>query len=405
MSIFKKNRINRSNVVEEHFVPAMLPVYGLALNTFVIGNYSLSDPDVRDAHFMEISSGVEGVLATCDIHSDGTECDHYIDGEMQRLYAIHQGEVADHEAQAQRIRSARETQKEWLTKEIFEMEEKSEELKKEIAPLKGLRTQFRFKIGRVAVSLGLVVTLLCLVVDSFVNYSFLQDILLTNKTFLWITVVCLGVASDVTMWLLGTYISKKEEGFVSKPLYRTVCSVLLGFFLLSVAATVAIRFGSMDSTFGTINADGEFVGKEVYNIAEYGITLLTSFVTACTGALSFFCSLDKNAAAVARREKMELDLKKNDALLAVKKAEFSELEKAADPIARDMAKRPAIEATLEAMRDNLKLACRKSNTVRLKDPSFTEKMAISGKKILHSPSEVPHLSSISLAQNHLTAAC
>ena len=405
MSILKNKRTNRSNVVTEHFVPAMLPVHGQALNTYVVGSYSFSDPDVRDAHFTGIYSSVEGIIATCDVHSDGTECDHYIDGEMKRLYAIHQGEVADHEAQARRIRSARETRKELLTKEISEMEEKSKELKNEIAPLKGLRAQFRFKIGRFAFSLGLIVTLLCLALDSLVNYSFLQDILTTHKILLLITVVCLSVASDVTMWLLGTYISKQEENFVSKQLYKTVCIVLLGFFGFSVLATFAIRLGSMDSTFGTINAEGEFIGKESYSIADYAITIITSLVTACTGALSFFCSLDKNATAVARREKMELELKKNDALLAVKKAEFSELEKAADPMERDIAKRPAIEAALEAMRVNLKLACRKTNTIRLKDPSFTEKMAVSGKKLLHNSPETALISGISPTQNTLQTAC
>ena len=69
--------------------------------------------------------------------------------------------------------------------------------------------------------------------------------------------------------------------------------MLFGMFILSVIASVAIRFGSMDATFGTVNAAGEYVGKTSYNLAEYGVTLVTAFLTTATGILSFAFSLDR----------------------------------------------------------------------------------------------------------------
>src|SRR5699024_3763022 len=106
----------------------------------------------------------------------------------------------------------------------------------------------------------------------------------------------------------GTFLSRRDEEFISKPLYYAICVGLLLMFFLSVVASIMVRWGSMDVTYGTINAAGEFVGKASYSLAEYGVTLVTAFLTTATGILSFAFSLDKNAFLVSIRERKKKEL-------------------------------------------------------------------------------------------------
>lgn len=382
MSIFKrKNRAGRCNVLTEEYVPASLPCYGKGLENFVAGEYSMTKPAVIKEAYNGVEAALGGVIAACDHHSEGSECDHYIDADIEHITAAHEAEVADHENQIARIRSARQMRKAALERMIDPLREKAEKLQAEIAPLEGLRAQFQVHIGSHAFSIGLPITIAAMIIDAAVNFNFLQSMTFSNAYLLMVLVACLSVMSDASMWALATTLSRRREAFTSKPLYYTICASLLAMFLLSVAASFMIRWGSMDVTYGTINSAGEFVPKDTYSLAEYGMTLVTSFVTTATGILSFAFSLDENGYLVSRREHEKKELARCSAELEPLLNEFALLENAPDPQERDDRKRAAAEHQIEAIRTGLKLHCRKLMTLRVNDPDFTEKMAASGEKL------------------------
>ncbi len=385
MSIFKKKAVDSQyNVVTDDYKPATLPWYGEALNTFVTGSYSMTKSETLQEQYKACESGLEQVMATCDRHSKGNEGDSFIEGQHIHLLAMHKVEVAAHEHQAERILAARKTRTETLVREKETLEAERDTLKSKIEPLKDLRSQFQLRFGNRRLSLGVVITTLAMIVDACVNWSFLQSILLSNSLLLLITVICMSVMSDGSMWALGTFISHKEEKFTSRPLYYIICSGLVAMFALSVVTSVMIRYGSMAATYGTVNAAGEFVGKDSYSLAEYGVTLITAFVTTATGILSFAFSLDKNAHLVTLRKSLENQLKLCDAHYDLVCAELADLETAPDPMELDRANREAAEQNIEALRVNLKLHLRKLVTLQQNDPTFTEKMAASGSELTNS---------------------
>lgn len=382
MSIFNKKKSGDYSVLTDNYVPASLPTCGLGLENFVTADYPMNKSEIVEAGYHDAEAHLDGVISTCDHHSAGSECDHYIDAETEHCLALHEAAVANNENQIVRIRSAREMRKATLERKISPLKEKIAKLQKEIEPLESLRSQFQFHIGRFAVSIGLPITIVAMIVDAAVNYSFLQTVLLSNATLLMITVICMSVMSDGSMWALGTFLSHRGEKFTSKPLFWTICVGLASMFILSVVASVMVRWGSMDATYGTINAAGEFVGKESYSLAEYGVTLITAFVTTATGLLSFAFSLDENAFLVSIRERKKKEQVKCLAELEPLLNELALLENAPDPKEWDERKRAAAEHQIEANRLGLKLHCRKQMTVRVNDPDFTERMAESGEALL-----------------------
>lgn len=388
MSFINKKKTGNYNVLTDNYVPAALPSYGQGLENFVTADYPMNKPEVVAASYHDAETHLDGVIATCDHHSVGTECDHYIDAETEHSYAVHEVAVANNENQITRIHSAREMRKDTLKRKIAVLDERADKLKAEIEPLENLRSQFQIRIGRFTISAGLLITIIAMIIDAAVNYSFLQTVLLSNATLLKITVICMSVMSDGSMWALGTFLSHRGEKFTSKPLFWTICISLASMFLLSVVTSVMIRWGSMDATYGTINAAGEFIGKSSYSVAEYGVTLITAFVTTATGLLSFAFSLDENAFLVSIRERKKKELALCLAELDPLLNEQALLGNAPDPRKWDEHKRAAAVHQIEATRTGLKLNCRKQMTIRVKDPNFTEQMAASGEVLIGEASHV-----------------
>lgn len=397
MSLFNwKKRKGHYNMLTDNYVPASLPSYGMALETFVVTEYRMNKPEEIAKLYEEGKERLGEIVATCDHHSVGSECDAYIENATAHNRALHQSEIAEHENQITRIQTAFQMRKEDLKARIEHLKQQIERLTAEIQPLEGLRSQFQIHVGRHAFSIALPITVIAMIVDAFVNMGYLQSILLSNVFMLAITVIGMSVASDLSMWALGTFLSHKEEKFTSKPVFYLICSGLLAMFLLSVVASVMIRYGSMDSTFGTINASGEFVGKESYSLAEYGVTLITAFVTTATGLLSFCFSLDANAYLVSVREQKKKERERASTELQPLLNELSLLEGAPDPRERDESKRAAAERQIEALRTGLKLYLRKLMALQIKDPNFTEKMGESGARLCAEEASRPVAPAISL---------
>lgn len=389
MMWFNKKQIkgNQYNVIEEHYVPAQLPTYGMGLETYVTSDYIMEHRNTLENIYHETEEKLKAVVAVTDRHSMGTEGDHYVDNLMEHIWAAHTASIAEHEKQVVRIKNASSMRMEYLDNKIQNLKQQKEKLENEIAPLQELHSHFQLHFGSKSISIGLIVTVLAMFIDAFVNYSFLQTILLSDAYLLAITVACMSIMSDGSMWALGTLICLRHEKITVKPLFWFVCIGLFGMFLLSVAASVMIRIGSMDITYGTINMAGEFVGKNTFSLAEYGVTLVTAFVTTATGILSFAFSLDDNTFRISVREKKNEELIQCEAELDVMINEKKLLENAPNPAERDALKRAAAERHIEALHKGLKLHLRKMMTERIADADFTEKMAASGNEVVNIPVE------------------
>ena len=143
------------------------------------------------------------------------------------------------------------------------------------------------------------------------------------------------------------------------------------FFLLSAVATLLIRLGSMNQTYGTVAADGTFaVGS--YGLAEYSVQTLSAFVTACTGILSFVLSVDPAAHKVKRRRKLEAELSRIRNMLEHTTEELSALRRASDPAVCDAEMSATALKNIEALRTGLKLHVRKLMAERISKPEFTD---------------------------------
>ena len=381
MSIFKK-KSGYYSVLTDHYVSGFLPTYGQSLENFVTGDYPMNRTDVVEAVCDKSKSHLDRVIATCDRHSTGAECDHTVDADTEHSIASHEAAIANNENQILRIKTARTMRMKSLLRKITPLQEKAAKLESEIDSLEGLHNQFQLHIGRFSFPIGLPITILAMLADAAVNYSVLQNVLLTNAALLVITVICLSIMSDGCMWGLAMFINHRGEKFTSKYLFWAVCIGLFSMFLLSVITSVMIRWGSMAETYGTINAAGDFVGKDSYSLAEYGVTLLMAFITTATGILSLAFSLDENAFRISIRERKKKELAQCLAKLDLMLNELVLLENAPDPREWDERKRAAAEHQIEAVRLGLKLYCREQMAIRMDDADFTERMAESGQALL-----------------------
>lgn len=385
----KKNAIYGS-VLSEDYVPATLPKYGKSLDTFITGTYRLLSQRFIQEQYDDCEEKLSALVQTSDQFTVGKSCDAYIDGQMRHLEAVHQEDVAAHDLQIEHIRSGLDVRRGVVERRISQLEDAATQLTQAIAPLRGLNAQFEISLGRLHIPLGVPITLIAMVVDAVLNYSYLNTILLQNKWLLFVTVACLSIMSDGSMYALGMLISRKDEQFMDKRLFQ--CSVigLLAMFLLSVVSGLMIRFGSMSVTYGTINAAGQFVGKDSYSLAEWGISLVTAFLTTTTGLISMAFSIDKNAHLVDRRRAMEAELSVIDAEYQALMAERDAIDHAADPMTRDLECRNAAEKNLNALRVGLKHHMRKLLAQHQGDASYSDTMAESAEALLSRPSVQAH---------------
>jgi len=395
MSIFRKKSQNRQDnsrgsVFEENYVPSSLPKHGHPdLADFITSDYSLISKSFLDDSYKACEDSLSPLVQTTDIYTLDHTCDVYIDAQVGHLANQHLEEVAMHELQGQNITAARKIRREELDRLIQQSEERISSLDKAAGPLRGKHAQFDLRLGKLRIPMGVPITIIAMAADAMLNYSFLEGILLQSIPLLFLTVLCLSIMSDGSMFVLGSLLSRKNEDFMDKWLYRVSAAGLISMFLLSVAAGVMVRVGSMDITYGTLNADGQFVGKETYSLAEYGITLATSFLTTATGLISLVFSVDKNAQAEKRCKTLEAELAAETARCNEWLAERTALDLAVDPMIRDLECRKAAEANLEALRIGLKLHIRKLLVLHQQDASYTDAISVSAEKLLEkAPEEI-----------------
>ena len=111
-------------------------------------DYRMNKPEEIRSFYEETEEKLSEIMATCDRHSAGNECDCYIDSATEHNWALHQAEVAEHEAQIARIRSAIQMRKEDLDRIIGPLQDRADKLRAEIQPLESLRAQFQVPFGQ-----------------------------------------------------------------------------------------------------------------------------------------------------------------------------------------------------------------------------------------------------------------
>lgn len=388
---FKKKKSNIS-VLNEHYGPAPLPHYGDPdLAGFITSDYTSLRDGYIEEHIADVEQKLTPIIENTDEHSLGSILDPYIDSDMNHVKAQFVQECAMHDLQSEHIRKSRTVRMGEIDRELEPLTQHMEELIADIEPLKGKRSQWQFHIGKTRIGIGGLVTVAAMVVDAFLNFSFLQTILLSNIFLLALTVVCLSVMSDGSMCVLGSLLSRRREDFMPKLLFRILCGGLIGAFVLSVIVSVMVRFGSMDATYGAINAAGEFVGKDSYSLGEWGVSLATAFVTTVTGIISMVFSMDDNAHLEARRIELEAELAALTRRYSELMAERHALELEEDPSVRDLACREAARHNIHYLRITLKAHMRKLLTLKQKDAAYTDAMSESAQALLTnaSPEEQP----------------
>lgn len=398
----KKNRGDWINVIEENYTPANLPTYGLALETYVNSDYPLENTTVLEATYNEAEERLESVMAATDLHSMGDEGDPYIDNQILHLWATHTAAIAEHEKQTIRIKNAIEMRIAELNVNIESAVKRKEKLEAEIQPLEGLQPHFQIQVFNQSISVGFMVTMLAILFDSIVFYSFLQNILIVNGLLLTTTTFGMALLSDATSCALGVLISRRNEKYTARPLFYGGCVLLGGLFLASFVLTMLLKLGSMPSSFGTINAAGCFVPKETYTLAEWAITISQGLLPACTGGLSFIFSLGDTNYKVTIREKKKKELQQCESELRAWRGELFLIENAPDPGERDATKRAAAEQHMEALRTGLKLRLRKLIIERNADPEFTEKMASSANALVHSQNQIKTAFGTKVSTNNIS---
>lgn len=397
MSKYSRKKGARINELHDHYVPSPLPApfKGLEfsnqscyLDSFVTSTYPASDPSYLEEVRKKTMDELADLVKLSDSYSSGEGCFAHIDGRIKELYAEVENVGAEHQNQIGRINATKEARKRTLVERAREYEDEIANRTKIIEPLKDLRSQFTFKLGAV-ISIGLLVTILSMVFDSIVSYSYYESILFSNRVLLWLTVIGTTLLSDLSMCTLGMYISRKDEKFTTKGLFYTICGALLLMFIVSFAASVLVRIGSMPETFAAVDSNGNPVPPESYTLAQWGITLVTAFITACTGVLSFAFSNDKNAHMVSVRERAKKERAAFWSKLEPISNEMILLDNAPDVSAYDFRKKNGAVCMIEALRLRLKLDSILMQALHVGDATFAERMSeLAAKLIEDAPADV-----------------
>lgn len=369
----------------EEYTPAFLPKNvedgHTDLSTFIVGDYSLLNDAFIEEQYRKLEGEVNPMVQISDEYTSGELCDPNAAIIWEFAKNKHNEEVAMHELSGKNILKARAVRIQELKERIPKLKDKIAKRQVKIDELSDKHAKYAVRIGRFMFQLGFPITALAFAADCFVNTGFVQSILYANVKMLMILVVCLGLMSDGTMYALGTLVSKKSDS-TSKGLYRIFLGVFVSLFLVSVLGSIAIRVGSMPLQYGSFNAQGDFVSKDTFTVAEYALAIISSLATAVTGALSFFFSYDKEYYLEKECIQLRAEQQQDEKLCNQLETELSSLEQAVDPMICDRERRKAAEANLEALRVGLMIHCRKLLALHQQDASYVDAMTASSKKLL-----------------------
>ena len=303
--MFKKKR-SSTKLLQEEFVDTQLPVLSNSIG-YIAHGYKYNDPEYTENLCKKTMKTFEPLVKSMDKHNSGTEAYGYIDAEiLNPIKADFENDCAWADYQSTRIQNVTNTRLGKVERVIEKLETRLEKIEEEREPLKEYKAHNEIQVFGKHVSMGLLINIFAIVSDVLVTYPYLESVVTMGGLFLFVSVLAMAITSNCSMSALGNIWSTTDESFMSKRT-RIILSVsYLLAFGLSVVAGPMIKFGSMDQQFGTISASGQFIAREGgYTMAEYGITLITSFLTAFTGLLCFHFNHNRNRDKVLEKRKLE----------------------------------------------------------------------------------------------------
>ncbi|MCD7748983.1 MAG: hypothetical protein LUH42_02915 [Oscillospiraceae bacterium] len=376
---FRKKNKSAISVVDNRFTSVQFPSHGDPnLSSCITGNYSLNDDNYLAECVRREDEQLEPLIQTAtDDFNVGETFKSLIAVQTRRVKSRYQEEVALNAVQGARIINERKVREDEIDRNLPLKESKINRLNEEIAPLEGKHARFTLPLGRkLRVSMGVLATLLAMVFDAYVNYSFFERSMTQAQWMLIITVIGLSLISDLTTCVAGILWSQHEaEPSQGKKGFYFSMGVLLGLYVFSVGLSIALRFGSMGTTFGTLSG-GEIVPKEGgFTLFEYALTLGTALITPTTGYICLLLSRDPDGVLENRRLRLEAERDalqhERDELLAERQA----LELAPDPMIRDRENRQAAEQNFETLCLTLQQHAAALLALYQKDPAYTDAMS------------------------------
>lgn len=317
-NLFKKKR-SSTKLLQEEFVDTQLPILSNSIG-YIAHGYKQNDPEYTESICKNAKKTLEPLVNCMDKHNSGTEAYGYIDAEIMRpIKADFKNDCAWADYQSTRIQNVTNTRLGKVERTIENLKNKLEKVEKKLEPLERYKARNEMTLFGKSVSIGLLINVFAIVSDVLVTYPYLESVVTMGGLFLFASVVAMAIMSNCSMSALGNLWSTTDESYMSKRIQIVLSVAYVVAFGLSVVAGPLIKFGSMDQQFGVITASGQFIPKEGdYSMAEYGITLITSFLTAFTGLMCFHFNHNRNRDKVL--EKRELEKEKNILELGLEKA-------------------------------------------------------------------------------------
>ena len=426
MSVFKRKQGNRINEMADHYVPTKLPVPGEELErdspscqteNFISTRYSINEPGEMEAAYGNLKGALEqeltGPITLTDKRSPVDYAKSWVDKLITTLYATLNGEISFHNNQLARIEGTKAARKQTLLAKIEDDEREKGENEEAITAsdrvhkaamesldqrLQGHRAMFTLRLFGRDLPLCPLLTVGAMVFDAFVNYNAYQYILLSQALMLILTVVGMSFMSDVTMSVLASYVTRREEAFTSKANYYFVCASMLLLFAVSVVASLLVKIGCMPEMFGTINARGQAVPPDHYTLAHWSTTIINGLIPACTGILVYAVGVDKysrltslrklevKAMEAFRAEKLE-KIKALTAQIYAFRNEVTLIDAALTPSAFDAMEREAATVKIEAIRLALMVDAVTKQILQVNDPTIAEELSAYLGNLIDSASE------------------
>ena len=146
--MFKKKKQTMGFVLEENYVPASLPKYGLNLDGYITGEYCLNSDSFIAGCYTACAEKLEELIQTSDSFTMGETFDAFLDGQIAHVESKHQYDVARHHLQTEHIKSAIAVRKNTLNQRKAILEKEIEKKRKVIEPLQDLNAQYELKLGK-----------------------------------------------------------------------------------------------------------------------------------------------------------------------------------------------------------------------------------------------------------------
>lgn len=400
----KKKAENYESQNKEIYTPRPLPKFAerghIDLSSFITQEYSLLDPTYLQQKFQDCRDFLNSLIRTSDPYTLGSTLDGFVDSQVSFEKNLFHKECIYHEISAANINKARNVRKTELSDRVNTLKQEVSQTREELRELGSPKGKHVLRIGRFMLQLGLPVTIAALAADFYVNKYFVQSILFSKPDLLNILVICMCMLSDISLYAVSTSLSKASSNNSNeKRIQKILVGIFTGFFILSIITSIGLRIGTMNLSFGSYDADGNFIGKTTFTIAEWSLTILSSFCTALTGAVSFWASFDPEYWKEKMVNELTEKLKAKETVYLELRSELLALTEATNPLEADLERRKAAEENLKALSIGLKAHVRKLMAIQQEDASFTAAMGhstaelIEKSRINNSPSNLISFSS------------